>query len=1731
MITTSCFYALLIWSVTVVSVVSDCPPGKKTDNAEGRCCVFPFVYGGVSYDSCTDQWCSLTAVYSGQWAYCVNPCTNNPCQNAGTCTVTGDDSYSCQCAEGYYGNSCEKGRPCPPGKKTDNAEGRCCVFPFVYGGVSYDSCTDQWCSLTAVYSGQWANCVNPCTNNPCQNAGTCTVTGDDSYSCQCAEGYYGNSCEKVSPCNSSPCKNGASCIMTGEDSYSCNCTEEFEGETCESRRPCPPGKKTDNAEGRCCVFPFVYGGVSYDSCTDQWCSLTAVYSGQWAYCVNPCTNNPCQNAGTCTVTGDDSYSCQCAEGYYGNSCEKVSPCNSSPCKNGASCIMTGEDSYSCNCTEEFEGETCESRRPCPPGKKTDNAEGRCCVFPFVYGGVSYDSCTDQWCSLTAVYSGQWAYCVNPCTNNPCQNAGTCTVTGDDSYSCQCAEGYYGNSCEKGRPCPPGKKTDNAEGRCCVFPFVYGGVSYDSCTDQWCSLTAVYSGQWAYCVNPCTNNPCQNAGTCTVTGDDSYSCQCAEGYYGNSCEKVSPCNSSPCKNGASCIMTGEDSYSCNCTEEFEGETCESRRPCPPGKKTDNAEGRCCVFPFVYGGVSYDSCTDQWCSLTAVYSGQWAYCVNPCTNNPCQNAGTCTVTGDDSYSCQCAEGYYGNSCEKGRPCPPGKKTDNAEGRCCVFPFVYGGVSYDSCTDQWCSLTAVYSGQWAYCVNPCTNNPCQNAGTCTVTGDDSYSCQCAEGYYGNSCEKGRPCPPGKKTDNAEGRCCVFPFVYGGVSYDSCTDQWCSLTAVYSGQWAYCVNPCTNNPCQNAGTCTVTGDDSYSCQCAEGYYGNSCEKVSPCNSSPCKNGASCIMTGEDSYSCNCTEEFEGETCESRRPCPPGKKTDNAEGRCCVFPFVYGGVSYDSCTDQWCSLTAVYSGQWAYCVNPCTNNPCQNAGTCTVTGDDSYSCQCAEGYYGNSCEKVSPCNSSPCKNGASCIMTGEDSYSCNCTEEFEGETCESRRPCPPGKKTDNAEGRCCVFPFVYGGVSYDSCTDQWCSLTAVYSGQWANCVNPCTNNPCQNAGTCTVTGDDSYSCQCSEGYYGNSCEKGRPCPPGKKTDNAEGRCCVFPFVYGGVSYDSCTDQWCSLTAVYSGQWAYCVNPCTNNPCQNAGTCTVTGDDSYSCQCAEGYYGNSCEKVSPCNSSPCKNGASCIMTGEDSYSCNCTEEFEGETCESRRPCPPGKKTDNAEGRCCVFPFVYGGVSYDSCTDQWCSLTAVYSGQWAYCVNPCTNNPCQNAGTCTVTGDDSYSCQCAEGYYGNSCEKVSPCNSSPCKNGASCIMTGEDSYSCNCTEEFEGETCESRRPCPPGKKTDNAEGRCCVFPFVYGGVSYDSCTDQWCSLTAVYSGQWAYCVNPCTNNPCQNAGTCTVTGDDSYSCQCAEGYYGNSCEKGRPCPPGKKTDNAEGRCCVFPFVYGGVSYDSCTDQWCSLTAVYSGQWAYCVNPCTNNPCQNAGTCTVTGDDSYSCQCAEGYYGNSCEKVSPCNSSPCKNGASCIMTGEDSYSCNCTEEFEGETCESRRPCPPGKKTDNAEGRCCVFPFVYGGVSYDSCTDQWCSLTAVYSGQWANCVDECASSPCKNGASCKTTEDGYSCQPCPAGWKGINCDEDINECEASPCKNGATCENQPGGYSCSCMSGYTGQNCEQDINECANDPCLNGATCHDEVGRYTCECPAGYEGTNCETDIDECEVDPYV
>ncbi|XP_022789314.1 fibropellin-1-like isoform X4 [Stylophora pistillata] len=579
-----------------------------------------------------------------------------------------------------------------------------------------------------------------------------------------------------------------------------------------------------------------------------------------------------------------------------------------------------------------------------------------------------------------------------------------------------------------------------------------------------------------------------------------------------------------------------------------------------------------------------------------------------------------------------------------------------------------------------------------------------------------------------------------------------------------WCSLTATYSGNWANCVGPCHKNPCLNGGVCTDTKNDSYNCKCAGGYSGNNCEIAGQCVKKPCQNGGICTENGNNSRSCECTAGYSGENCEKKLPCPPGRKTDNHQGACCVFPFIYKGTTYNACTMAdysrfWCSLTPTYSSSWANCVGSCHKNPCLNGGVCTDTKNDSYNCKCTGGYSGNNCEIADPCAKKPCQNGGICTQTGNNSRSCECGAGYSGENCEKKLPCPPGKKTDNHQGACCVFPFTYGGTTYNACTmadhsGLWCSLTAAYSGSWANCVGRCDKNPCLNGGVCTETRNDSYNCKCAGGYSGDNCEtagpcakrpcqnggictqtgnssrscectaeysgenceKKLPCPPGRRTDNPQGACCTFPFTYGGTTYNACTmvdhsQLWCTLKAGYSRSWANCVGPCHKNPCLNEGVCTETQNDSYNCKCAGGYSGDNCEIEGPCAKKPCQNGGICTQTGNNSRSCKCTAEYSGENCEKKLPCSTGKKTDNARGACCVFPFTYNGKTYNSCTMDpwhrlWCSLTATYSGSWANCISSCAKNPCQNGGVCAETQDNSYSCKCGAGYSGVNCEDAS-----------------------------------------------------------------------------------------------------------------------------------------------------------------------------------------------------------------------------------------------------------------------------------------------------------------------------------------------------------------------------------------------------------------------------------------
>ena len=50
--------------------------------------------------------------------------------------------------------------------------------------------------------------------------------------------------------------------------------------------------------------------------------------------------------------------------------------------------------------------------------------------------------------------------------------------------------------------------------------------------------------------------------------------------------------------------------------------------------------------------------------------------------------------------------------------------------------------------------------------------------------------------------------------------------------------------------------------------------------------------------------------------------------------------------------------------------------------------------------------------------------------------------------------------------------------------------------------VDPCLSSPCQNNGTCSSSGQ-SFSCNCTQSFEGDSCEKFRPCNDSPCQNNA----------------------------------------------------------------------------------------------------------------------------------------------------------------------------------------------------------------------------------------------------------------------------------------------------------------------------------------------------------------------------------------------------------------------------------------------------------------------------------------------------------------------------------------------------------------------------------------------------------------------------------------------------
>ena len=185
--------------------------------------------------------------------------------------------------------------------------------------------------------------------------------------------------------------------------------------------------------------------------------------------------------------------------------------------------------------------------------------------------------------------------------------------------------------------------------------------------------------------------------------------------------------------------------------------------------------------------------------------------------------------------------------------------------------------------------------------------------------------------------------------------------------------------------------------------------------------------------------------------------------------------------------------------------------------------------------------------------------------------------------------------------------------------------------------------------------------------------------------------------------------------------------------------------------------------------------------------------------------------------------------------------------------------------------------------------------------------------------------------------------------------------------------------------------------------------------------------------------------------------------------------------------------------------------CQNGGTCVQGA-----CQCVPGSNGTSCQNMYNCALYKYTIYSQTTQVVNP-CGNGACPDNGASILCACNTGYTGSTCNTiVDNCASSPCQNGASCLNMIGSYQCL-CATGYTGAQCQTIIDNCASLPCANGGTCANKVGAFTCTCATGYTGAQCQSVVNYCTGNLCQSG-TCINGTGSYTCSCNPGSTGTYC-------------
>uniref|UniRef100_A0A8B9P8I4 Neurogenic locus notch homolog protein 1 n=1 Tax=Apteryx owenii TaxID=8824 RepID=A0A8B9P8I4_APTOW len=268
----------------------------------------------------------------------------------------------------------------------------------------------------------------------------------------------------------------------------------------------------------------------------------------------------------------------------------------------------------------------------------------------------------------------------------------------------------------------------------------------------------------------------------------------------------------------------------------------------------------------------------------------------------------------------------------------------------------------------------------------------------------------------------------------------------------------------------------------------------------------------------------------------------------------------------------------------------------------------------------------------------------------------------------------------------------------------------------------------------------------------------------------------------------------------------------------------------------------------------------------------------------------------------------------------------------------------------------------------------------------------------------------------------------------------------CSL-----GKTCQQADPCASNPCANGGQC-VPFEAHYICRCTAGFHGANC----------KQDVNE--CNISPPICknGGSCTNEVGTYQCSCKPAYTGQnCEHLYVPCNPSPCQNGGTCRQTGDTTYDCTCLPGR-GLLCHLDDACISNPCNEGSNCDTNPVNGKAiCTCPSGYMGPACNQ----------DIDVNECLSNPCQNDAT----CLDQIGEFQCI-------CTRASIAPPLPPPAFPIPIPTPGTAMPRPgdatvasrSGFNGHLCQFDVDECASTPCKNGAKCLDGPNTYSCECAEG---------------------------------------------------------